>query len=41
MPPRVQYKQAKGFAEAFLRGEPHRATIAATVMRDKLSQLRN
>ncbi|MDQ4142822.1 MAG: thiamine pyrophosphate-binding protein [Actinomycetota bacterium] len=39
MPPKIHYEQAKGFAEAFLRGEPRRATIASTLFRDKLDQL--
>jgi pyruvate dehydrogenase (quinone)/pyruvate oxidase len=41
MPAKVTYKQAKGFAQAFLRGQPHRASIASTLFRDKLSQLRS
>ena len=40
MPPKIHYQQAKGFAEAFLRGEPRRATIASTLFKDKLDQLR-
>ncbi len=40
MPPKVKYDQAKGFAEAFLKGQPRRASIASTVFRDKLEQLR-
>lgn len=40
MPPKVSYEQAKGFAEAFLKGQPHRATIASTLFRDKIAQLR-
>ena len=40
MPPKVSYDQAKGFATAFLRGQPNRATIASTLFRDKLSQLK-
>jgi hypothetical protein len=28
------------FAEAFLRGQPRKATIATTLFRDKISQLR-
>src|SRR5579872_3284452 len=41
MPPKVTYDQAKGFAQAFLKGQPHRATIATTLFRDKLSELRS
>jgi pyruvate dehydrogenase (quinone)/pyruvate oxidase len=40
MPPKVRYDQAKGFAEAFLRGQPRRAAIASTLLRDKMDQLR-
>ncbi len=40
MPPKVRYKQAKGFAEAFLKGQPRRATIASTLFRDKIDRLR-
>jgi pyruvate dehydrogenase (quinone)/pyruvate oxidase len=41
MPPKVTREQAKGFAEAFLKGQPHRATIATTLFKDKLSELRS
>ena len=40
MPGKVTYEQAKGFAKAFLRGQPHRATIASTLFRDKIDELR-
>ena len=40
MPPKVTYDQATGFAEAFLKGQPHRGTIATTLFKDKLSELR-
>jgi pyruvate dehydrogenase (quinone)/pyruvate oxidase len=39
MPPKVSYDQAKGFAEAFLRGQPRKATIASTLFRDVISEL--
>src|ERR1700729_3038108 len=39
MPGKVQYDQAKKFAEAFLKGEPHRAAIATTLFKDKIEQL--
>ena len=39
MPPKVRHDQAVRFAESFLRGQPHRAGIAATLFRDKLDQL--
>ena len=35
------YEQAKKFAQAFLRGQPHKATIATTLFRDKIQQLRS
>jgi pyruvate dehydrogenase (quinone)/pyruvate oxidase len=41
MPGKVTSEQAKGFMEAFLRGQPRRATIAATLFRDKISELRS
>jgi pyruvate dehydrogenase (quinone)/pyruvate oxidase len=41
MPPKVRYEQAKGFAEAFLRGQPHRAAIASTLLHDRLDQWRS
>ena len=40
MPPKVTYEQAKGFAAAFLKGQPHRATIATTLFRDKIAEFR-
>jgi pyruvate dehydrogenase (quinone)/pyruvate oxidase len=41
LPAKVTYKQANGFAKAFLKGETHRAAIASTVFRDKLAELRS
>jgi pyruvate dehydrogenase (quinone) len=38
---KVEYEQAKKFAEVFLKGQPHRATIATTLFRDKIQQLRS
>jgi pyruvate dehydrogenase (quinone)/pyruvate oxidase len=40
MPPKVKYEQAKGFVESFLKGQPRRMSIASTIFRDKLDQLR-
>jgi pyruvate dehydrogenase (quinone) len=40
MPGKVEYEQAVKFAEAFLKGQPHRATIATTLFKDKIQQLR-
>ena len=41
MPGKVEYKQAKKFAEAFLKGQPHKATIATTLFQDKVEQLKS
>ncbi|MGV9533984.1 thiamine pyrophosphate-dependent enzyme [Streptosporangium sandarakinum] len=41
MPGKVGHDQAIKFAEAFLRGQPHRAAIATTLFKDKISQLGN
>jgi len=40
LPGKVEYQQAKKFAEAFLRGQPRKATIATTLFRDKIDQLK-
>jgi pyruvate dehydrogenase (quinone) len=40
MPGKVKYEQAKAFAQAFLRGQPHRASTLASIARDKFDQLR-
>jgi pyruvate dehydrogenase (quinone) len=40
LPPKVHYAQAKGFAQAFLKGQPRRAAIASTLFKDKLDQLK-
>ncbi|MGZ4617691.1 MAG: thiamine pyrophosphate-dependent enzyme [Blastococcus sp.] len=40
LPAKVRYQQAKGFAEAFLKGQPRRAAIASTLFRDKFDQLK-
>lgn len=41
MPGKVEYKQAKKFAEAFLKGQPRKATIATTLFRDRIEQLKS
>jgi pyruvate dehydrogenase (quinone) len=41
LPGKVEYEQAKKFAEAFLRGQPRKATIATTLFRDKIQQLKS
>ncbi len=40
LPGKVEYDQAKKFVEAFLRGQPHKATIASTLFRDKINELK-
>jgi pyruvate dehydrogenase (quinone) len=40
MPGKVSYEQAKKFATAFLRGQPHKAAIATTLFKDKIEQLK-
>ncbi|MDM7853842.1 thiamine pyrophosphate-dependent enzyme [Cellulomonas alba] len=39
MPGKVSYEQAKKFATAFLKGQPHKAAIATTLFKDKISKL--
>jgi pyruvate dehydrogenase (quinone) len=41
LPGKVEYEQAKRFALAFLRGQPHKATIATTLLKDRISELRS
>jgi pyruvate dehydrogenase (quinone)/pyruvate oxidase len=41
MPGKVSHHQALKFAQAFLRGQPHKATIASTLFRDKVAELRD
>jgi pyruvate dehydrogenase (quinone) len=40
LPGKVEYQQAKKFAEAFLKGQPRRATIATTLFKDKIEQFK-
>jgi pyruvate dehydrogenase (quinone) len=40
LPGKVEYQQAKKFAEAFLRGQPRKATIATTLFQDKIEQFK-
>ena len=35
----IAYDQAKKFAQAFLKGQPHKAAIATTLFKDKIEQL--
>jgi pyruvate dehydrogenase (quinone)/pyruvate oxidase len=40
LPGKVSYDQAVKFAEAWLRGQPHKASIATTLFKDKIQQLK-
>ena len=40
LPGKVEYAQAVKFAQAFLRGQPRKATIATTLFKDKVEQLK-
>ena len=40
LPGKVGYEQAKKFAEAWLHGQPRKASIAATLFKDKIQQLK-
>jgi pyruvate dehydrogenase (quinone) len=40
MPAKVTYQQAVRFAESFLRGQPHRAAIATTILKDRITKLK-
>ncbi|WP_240506493.1 hypothetical protein [Thermoactinospora rubra] len=39
MPGKVSYDQAKHFAQAFLKGQPRRASIATTLFKDRIQKL--
>ncbi|MGW0805293.1 thiamine pyrophosphate-dependent enzyme [Nonomuraea sp. NPDC002799] len=39
MPGKVSYEQAKSFATAFLKGQPHKAAIATTLFKDRIQKL--
>jgi pyruvate dehydrogenase (quinone) len=41
LPGKIEYQQAKKFAEAFLCGQPRKATIATTLFKDKIEQLKS
>jgi pyruvate dehydrogenase (quinone)/pyruvate oxidase len=40
MPGKITYEQAKSFAKSFLAGQPRKATIATTLFKDKIRELR-
>jgi pyruvate dehydrogenase (quinone) len=39
MPGKVEYEQAKKFAEAFLRGQPHKVAIGTTLFQDQIERM--
>ena len=39
MPAKVSYEQAKNFAQAFLKGQPHKVAIATTLFKDRIQRL--
>src|SRR5262249_37158253 len=39
LPPKIRFEQARGFAEALLRGQPQGGRIALTLFRDKVDEL--
>jgi pyruvate dehydrogenase (quinone) len=41
VPGRIEFKQAKGFAEAFLRGEPDKLDTVKTIVQDQIDKLRS
>jgi pyruvate dehydrogenase (quinone) len=40
IPGKIEFKQAKGFAEAFLRGQPDKLATAKTIIKDQVDKLR-
>jgi pyruvate dehydrogenase (quinone)/pyruvate oxidase len=40
-PGKVECEQAKNFAKAFLCGQPRKATIATTLLKDRIQQLKS
>ena len=40
LPGKVAYDQAKVLVQAFLQGQPHKAAIATTLLKDKIEQLK-
>lgn len=41
LPGKIAYEQAKGFTQAFLRGQPHRTGIVRTVVEDTIEKLKS
>jgi pyruvate dehydrogenase (quinone) len=40
LPGKIEFEQAKGFAEAFLRGQPDKLATARTLIKDQVDKLR-
>jgi pyruvate dehydrogenase (quinone) len=40
LPGKIEFTQAKGFAEAFLRGQPDKLATARTLIKDQVDKLR-
>jgi hypothetical protein len=40
LPGKIEFKQAKGFAEAFLRGQPDKLATARILIKDQVDKLR-
>jgi pyruvate dehydrogenase (quinone) len=41
LPGKIEFTQAEGFAEAFLRGQPDRLAVAKTLVKDQVDKLRS
>ncbi len=41
MPGKVNFEQARKFAEAFLKGQPRKAAIATTLFQDRIQKLKS
>jgi pyruvate dehydrogenase (quinone)/pyruvate oxidase len=41
LPGKIEFEQAKGFAEAFLRGQPDKLATASTLIKDQVDKLRS
>jgi pyruvate dehydrogenase (quinone) len=41
LPGEIEFTQAKGFAEAFLCGQPHKLATARTLVKDQIDKLRS
>ncbi|MEV1289388.1 thiamine pyrophosphate-dependent enzyme [Micromonospora sp. NPDC049679] len=41
MPGKISYEQAKKFGQSFMRGQPHKVSIATTLFKDRIQQMRD